>query len=237
MAITYLKLTSGSDEDGGNTATTSSVTPTADALQFLTVTSKINTSTEPNEATATGNGLTWEKVGASYHDTGGTSRKKTTLLRAMGASPTSGAITIAFGGENQDNVAWSLTELSGVDTSGTNGSGAIVQVVTNISASTTSHSVTLAAFSSTSNATWGSFGSGGGTGVAMTAGTGFTLIDDLDSADILSQGTEFRADNDTTVTLTTDNATTSGGIAVELKASVLGTVVKDIIGGFIPFAR
>ena len=229
MAIAATKLTSGQDSDGGNTATTASVTPTANNLLLLTVTSKINTSTEPNDATATGNGLTWEKVNSSYHDTGGTSRKKTTLLRSMGASPSAGAITIAFGGENQDNITWSLSELSGVDTSGTNGSGAIVQSANNKQETGgTSLTVTLAAFSSTSNATWGSFGSGGGSGVVMTAGTGFTLIDQVNSGTTHSQGTEFRVDNDTTVNITTDIGTSIGGIAVEVKAAPVASTVRHL---------
>lgn len=53
-----------------------------------------------------------------------------TRFRALGASPTTGTLTISFGATNQDGCLWTWAELDGVDTSGTNGSGAIADTQT-----------------------------------------------------------------------------------------------------------
>lgn len=224
MAISATNLTSGSDTDGNSTASTASVSPSSNKLQLLSVSSRTGITADPNQPTATGNGLTWVVVNSIVYDTTSSSRRRITVLRAMGASPSSGAIAIDFGGQNQTAVDWVLDEYTGMDTSGTNGSGAIVQSATNKdeSGTATSLTVTLSAFGSTANATYGTFSADvSGTYVA---GTGFIISAQLNASTTdLSIATEFRNDNDTTVNITDASGWGSvGGIAVEIKIATFG---------------
>src|SRR5687768_12328361 len=79
--------------------TTASLTPTANRLILLTVVSSFGTSgtNQPNNPTVTGCGLTWVNIGFNWHS----GRNKISLFRAMGSAPSSGALTIDFGGQTQ----------------------------------------------------------------------------------------------------------------------------------------
>lgn len=102
-------------------------------------------------STLVGNGLTWVKVAAA--NGGGLGWANIEIWRAMGASPASGPLTVTWA----SNVLGSLirvVQMVGVDTSGTNGSGAIVQSAASaISAQGVNPSVTLAAFNPNSRNT------------------------------------------------------------------------------------
>jgi hypothetical protein len=106
MAVAASNITSGRDTDGNSTATTASVTPVANRLYLLTVTSRTNITTDPNIPTVTGNSLTWVSINSVVYDTTGASRRRVTLFRALGASPSSGTISVDFGGQNQTHVSW-----------------------------------------------------------------------------------------------------------------------------------
>lgn len=222
--ITAINLTSGGDSDGGSGSTTASITPSSNRLILLSVSSRTNITTDPVEPTATGNGLTWVSVGTVVFDATSASRRRITLFRAMGAVPTTGTISIDFAGQAQTAVGWSVDEIRGVDISGTNGSGAIVQSATNSATPpATSLTVTLGAFSSTNNATYGAFGQSNLQDRPVSSpGTGFTLLSENGVNTLISNATEFRPTNDTSVDITyTDpgGGTEIGGIAVELKAT------------------
>lgn len=227
MAVAVINLTSGADETSGISATTASVAPSADKLQLLTVACRKDTA-QPIDPTISGNGLTWELVNSIYYDTTSGSRKSLWVFRAMGATPSSGAITITFG-ETWTHCYWSLDEVSGIDKSGTNGSGAIVQSTTNKedAGDGGALTVTLAAFGSTNNATFGAFAGDSGTGT-VTVGSGFTKLGTQDNATI-NLGTEWRVDNDTSVDATFDvvAGVSTGGIAIEIKANI-----ADVFGNY-----
>src|SRR5712692_2445332 len=147
-AVTATHLTSG--QTSGTSATTASISPGANQL----ILAWVGLTGDPPSAgnpTLTGNGLTWVQVGTISFS----SRPNGLyLFRAMGAAPTAGSVTINIG-TSQDFIGWTITQFSGVDTSGTNGSGAVVQSATNNGASVSALTVTLAAFGSPSNATAG----------------------------------------------------------------------------------
>lgn len=237
--IAATNLTFDIDADGGSDALTASISPTSNRLLLASVSSRTGITAEPNEPTLSGNGLTWVSVASIYWDTDSSSRKKTTVFRALGASPSAEEVTIDFGGQAQTHVAWCIDEFSGIDTGGTNGSAAIVQAVTGkdeVSGGGTL-TVTLAAFGSADNATYGAF-SADVTTTGATAGTGFTELANAISS--MNNMSEFRSDNDTSVTADYETAAgfKIGGIAIEIKAAAVGTVVKDIIGGgIVPFPR
>lgn len=218
MAVSISNLTVGSKDTSGTSATTASVTPSANKLQLLSITCRKDTS-QPATPTISGNGLTWVLINTIYYDTTSGSRKSLWVFRAMGSSPSSGTITITFG-ETWTNCNWSLDEASGMDTSGTNGSGAIVQSATNKEDAGDGGilTVTLSAFASTNNATFGAFAGDPGTGT-VTVGSGFTKLGTKDTA-TMNLGTEYKNSNDTSVDATFDAVagTSSGGVAIEIKA-------------------
>ena len=112
-----------------------------------------------------------------------------------------------------------------MDTTGANGSGAIVQSVATLFTAVTSASVTLAAFGSADNATYGMFGRANNE--AITQGSGFTLIHNpFGATPNTSLMTEFRNDNDTGVDASWVTSSNCRGIAVEIKNAVAGGTVR-----------
>lgn len=144
--VTCTLLTSGSTSTDGTSVVTASVTPAANRLVLAAVLSGgANLGTPP---TATGNGLTYVQAATQLHPN---TTRRATLFRAMGASPSAGAITFNFSAGTQTAFVWSVIECSGVDTGGTDGSAAVAQTVTNTVAAATTINATLSAFGSSSN--------------------------------------------------------------------------------------
>lgn len=233
MAVSASNLTSGSSASAGTSFSTTSVSPTSDRLILLFVYLRNGSSTNPTVSSISGNSLTWVKVNSVTYDTTSSTRRSIEVWRALGTA-TSGAITITTT-ESETGAEWSVDEFSGIDTSGTNGSGAIVQSVTNTGTGTgvNSLTVTLAAFGSSNNGTYGAFGNDTGSDTT-TAGTGFTKIGSIANSNAnvnSSSATEFRNDNDTSVDITwsTSTSTDRGGIAIEIKAAA-SSLVKTVNG-------
>ena len=228
-AITQALLTSGGTTVDATSFATASITPSANKLVLAAVfAAKTGGSVTP---TLSGNGLTWVQVGT---DTVSTGVYRTTVFRAMGASPSAGAVTIDFGADTQVRCGWIISEFTNINTSGTNGSGAIVQSVTNTTTTGNSLIVTLAAFGDANNATFGGFGIVSDTPTTVTPGTGFTEIAELNiGADDQFIQTEWRNNNDTTVDASWDGVGgTPGaiGIAVEIKNATSSSSVKTYKG-------
>lgn len=103
---------------------TGTTTPAANSLvlAFLACSDDVSPTEEPTSVT--GNGLTWAQVGTTS-DNEGTFRS-ISAWRAMGASPTTSTMTFTFAA-TKSGCSWSQIQLTNVDTSGSNGSGAIVQ--------------------------------------------------------------------------------------------------------------
>lgn len=222
MAITIANLTNGAAATNGSSQATASISPASNKLILLTVNSRTNASVEPNVPTITGNGLTWVAIASVYYDSTSASRKKTTLFRALGTA-SSGTITFDFAGQTQTNVSWVVDEVTGMDTSGTNGSGAIVQFATNkdetVTASTLT--VTLAAFASSTNACYASFAQDNPTTTTATPKIGFTELADTAVSSISTQ-TEYKATSDTTPSYSYNTLPMMGGIALEIKEATGG---------------
>jgi hypothetical protein len=167
MAITCALLTSASAVANVTSLTTASVSPTTGALVILDIYLFDNAGTPRNVAVAS-TGLTW------VEDThAGSGSDRLTRMRAMG-TPSAGAATITFGGFQQNIYQYVMYELVGVDSSGTNGSGAFGQASVTGNATAANTSLTLAALQSGS-ATIGAFHSTGG-GNSFTAGSGYTSL-------------------------------------------------------------
>jgi len=221
-AVSCSVLTQNQDISNASSYATASVTPSSNALVLVATEQTRNAATactDNDVSSVTGNGLTWVLIARQCFSDAGVPTHTVEIWRSMGASPSTGAITIATGGASQVHMAWAVAECTGTDTSGTNGSGAIVQSATNLIEPGTSLTVTLGAFGDAGNATLGAFGVADN--VAVTEGTGFTEIaEQLVSDGGLDSGlqVQWRNDNDTTVDASWSSID-AGGVAIEIKAA------------------
>lgn len=207
-------LTSGFSNANATSYTTASITPSADKLVLCLISSK---DSDPPVPTVTGNGLSWDAVVSSVAFANG---RKVFLFRAMGAAPSSGAVTIDFGaGNTQVRCSWIICEFGDVDTGGTNGSDAIVQSASDTSGAAASFSVPLAVFQdATNNAAYGGFCIGAAQ--AITEETGYTEIADVShGGEAQALQAESKTGEDTSVSASTSPNAAWGGVAVEIKAA------------------
>lgn len=173
--ITHTLLTAGNDVPNQAVYTTASIAPAANALVTIAVVGH-RSSAASASPTVTGGGMSaWVEVATITFSTVGTPLKRMSIFRAMSASPGSGPITITFPAA-ESNASWIVSQWTGVNTSGTNGSGAIGQVLNTVRADgVTSISATLAALGSPNNVAYGVVGTSG-TAIGINPGAGFTEI-------------------------------------------------------------
>lgn len=217
-----MPTTSATHLDGGTVTssptgiTTASVSPTANRLQLLAISVVRGSSTQPaNPSSVTGCGLTWSLAATKIDfDASGTTRGSLFLYKALGGAPTTGSVTVTFGYTAQ-NAAYEWDEIGGVD-----GVTPIVQIVPANGSSSSTATVTLAAFATTDNGTYGAIGGEQTPHASSPEGTGFTA---LGSASVtatvpITTITEWRVDNDTTVDGDFSGNTTWGIYGLELGA-------------------
>lgn len=228
MAVTATHIIDESTTTDATSYVMTSWTPVANRLYLVGIHSAVASDT-PNVPTISGaNGLTFVQVATSVDST-----RRLTVFRAMKASGLSaGTATVDFGGQTQGGYQASVDEFDGVDTGGTDGSAAIVQSAAATPLTGTSISVTLSAFGSVDNATYG-FGGGSASTTILDAGTGFTALAERSSGSpsrvMLA---EWRSDNDTTPEITATSSTNLNLIGAEIKATAAGgpTPVRDVWG-------
>lgn len=218
-SVSAINVASGTSVVAASSYATPSILPIANALMLVAVSSKTTNSTVPNQPTLSGAGLTWEVVSSVVYQDVSTSRKRLTLFRALGPSPTAGALTFSFGGQNQASVQWVVDKFLGTDRTGSNGSGAIVQVATNVemNAATLTTPATLAAFTASADSTYAAF--------ASDSAAGYTSIDSglrlLSSAAGAEQVvSSYSYDNVITSGISWENFSNNVTIAVEVKSYV-----------------
>ena len=236
MAITAAGLTSGNDGSGGfiSTATSASYAAAANRLQLFGLHSAAFQADQidPPTTIIQAGSLSLTNV-TSIKDI--TTGQCLSVWRALQASPPTGTSVVTFD-ETQYYGNWSVIELNGVDTTGTNGSGAIVQFASSKDvASATASPVTLAAFGNANNATvfftaWTATGS---TIRTCTVKAGFNEIHDTGTtyagaAAASAIESQFKAGNDTTPTGTWSAAGAILSVALEIKAASAGTPVSPL---------
>jgi uncharacterized protein YjdB/PKD repeat protein len=215
-AITPTLLTFGNNTVNQRVYTTASIAPAPNALILLAVMGHRSYGANPSPI-VTGGGMTaWEEIATITFDPLGSPLKRVTLYRAMSASPGSGPITISFANA-VSNAQWIVSQWEGVDVSGTNGAGAIVQSGSARADGASGLAVTLAAFESTSNAAYGVFGVRSSV-VAVTPGGGFVEIAEVASDE--SPPSDLQAEWATNInTIAARWASSSGGaLGVEIRA-------------------
>jgi hypothetical protein len=214
MAVGFTNHTSGTGGGSSVNNPTGPVTPTAGAVQLLTiVVGRISTAAHVTSVT-NNNGGTWVLVGSVVGwDASG--YNSFYLYRAQVASPTAGTAIIVVDNLNA-SVAWSWDEATGVfDDHANNGAGAILNPAT--AHNTTGNPVvTLPAFSDAHNAAFGAFGNAAGFG---TVGAAYTLGGTASDSIAGEVHSEYDLANNTTV-----NGTVGFGawaiIGAEIKAAV-----------------
>lgn len=213
MAITAALLTSGTDGVDKTDYPTASITPTANRLVLAAVSGDSGGAQEV--PTLAGCGLTWVQVATVAGLTHGI-----TVFRGLGASPTTGALTATFSA-TQNTVRWSVVEFDGIDTSGTNGSGAVVQSKTATATGTAGTADFDAAFGdATNNATYSAIQVGTGSAGGVTPEAGFAELHEASLGGLLE--TMWRVGEDQTPAPTWVTSRLWTQIVVEIKAAVSG---------------
>lgn len=225
MAIAAAHLVTSSSETDATSYETASIDPSDNNLVLAAVYSREVSSGIPNIPTLSGNGITWVAVtNVLLQDI-----HRITVLRGLVASPSAGAVTIDFDGQTQTYCGWSISEFSGINLGGTNGSGAVGNTASNTDENAgTSLTVTLPAFGSADNATYGVMRHSSEANT-ITAGTGFTELAETNNTNLGSFESEFKASNDTSVDWSFASSAGMLGIAVEIKAPIVGGIIGDFM--------
>ncbi len=163
----------------------------------------------------TGGPGTWVKVNEIQFQTIASTNAVVAVFRTLITSgAASASITYTYS-TTADTGLMQMWEFANVDTSGTFGSGAIVQSGTFASDATAAPLVTLSAFSSSINAAYGAFSDAEQSGT-LSAGTNFTN-GSMPSATVLA---EWYNQEDVTVDCArAEGAVDMAGIAIEIKAA------------------
>lgn len=216
MVVTGAGVLSGTQASAGATTytTAASYTPTANALQLAEVVFK-NGAGITADPTITGCGLTWVLI---RRDNNGSNTNTAALYRALGPSPSNGALTIARAStDTWDSATISVTEFTGVDTSGTNGSGAVLQTVKGTTESIVQvYSVNITM--STGAALWAGMACFGNQYTA-TPRAAWTEVHDINVSGIALE-TQLLIGTDTAASVTWSGVNAIGwALAVEIKAA------------------
>lgn len=127
MALSFRTLAQGASTSDATFFDTGSFTPNANELVIAMMWSDQNSATATS-AIVSGNGQTYTSIGSTLCD-GNT--VQLSAYRMLHASPSAGTVRFEFGtgssATTQQAFNYCITGWTGVDTSGTNGSGAIVQ--------------------------------------------------------------------------------------------------------------
>jgi hypothetical protein len=221
---------------------TASTTITANRVALFAIYARAATATALADPTIAGTlTATWEEVAQITVDSDGCSSGSCSVIwvyRTMVGSNQTGSVTVTpGGGQTWVRFSGSLAEFSGVDVSGTNGSGAIVQSATHENTGgggVTTCSVTLNAFGAAGNRPYFAMGTRVGTGTDdFLPETDYDQIHEvLVTAETDEIFTSWRDD----ATDTTPSATWStsdpdvGCIGVELKLAVAVTGATSGMG-------
>ena len=186
--IARTQLAAAGDSTDSTTYTTASVTLKAGRLYLLSVeNSHASSAAAVSSITGGSAGIpTFTSRSTVQYNS---SLNRTSIWSARPSADYTGTVVINFGGA-QTGAVWSLLEMSGVDTTTTDG---VVQQATGTGTSTVPN-VSLAAFADARNATFIAIGKAAA--AALTVAPGFTKMNDTTAATpAQSLGTEWRGDN------------------------------------------
>lgn len=214
MSLAPTNLTSGIANSPGASTATASITCVIGRLYVLAVSNRVVAGTA-NTPTVTGAGQTWAQIATN---TSGDGQRRITLFRCLPSVGGSGALTIDCAGQSQGSMGWSVEEWTGHNTSGTNGSGAIVQSVAGDQETNPNTGLTmvLAALGSANNAAYGFFRQG----VNQALTPGLTQLSQVNDAASNSSVLAEWATNQISVGATwTSTSNITVGAAIEIAAA------------------
>jgi hypothetical protein len=216
-AVSFSNLTTGSSVAATTSFATASVTPVANNIVLLTASARLGTGNGPLPISSiTGDALTWTLYqGIDYG--GGQGSAKVSRLEVwcgVGASPTTGAITINWP-TSPSAVVWSVDQSAGAASTCAGAKGIVA--ANNADVTTASPlTVTMGTFGSASSATFGA-GSVDGGSIAVGQGAGFTELGP-NTLHAPSGETEYAAGNVSPVTMTYGSGPYKWGIiGIEIK--------------------
>lgn len=223
MAIAASHVTGGGSTADGNSFSTASITPTANALMFAAIVNR--TAAGAGTITLSGNGLTWVELGAILLNNDTPARL--TVFRAMGASPSTGVVTISVS-NTAEGISWNIEEFTGVDTGGTNGSGAVGTPFTAFG-NTTPHTINMGGAATVDHAWAAAYGV---IGTRPTpAGTWVELGDNVSGSPATCSETQWDTTGDETTCAPTGSNADWAGLVVEIKDPELGHPTMRRWGG------
>lgn len=172
-------------------------------------------------SSVTGAGLSWVKIAEA---TDGSTIYVCAFRALVTSGATTASITYNFSG-SKSRVFCHVHEVTGMNTSGTNGSGAIVQSNTNNTAGATNLAVSLSAFAGSTNAAFGC--NAHRTNEVTNPDSAPGAYTEL--ADVAASGTgtesQWRIGSDTSVNATWATSSAAAAVAFEIAiATVTGTV-------------
>jgi adhesin/invasin len=220
-SITHALLTGGTDTTNQKVYTTGSIAPAPKTLITIAVLGHRGVAATPSPIVTGGGMAAWEEVATVVFDSLSIPSKRMTIYRAMSASPGSGPLTITFA-NTVSNAQWIVSQWSGVDLSGVNGAGAIVQTGSASADRVTTLTVTLNPFAHANNVAYGVVGVKKNV-PAVNPGAGFTEIDEQPSGETTTCDLQAEwATNDNTINATWTRAN-SAVLGVEIRAADTGT--------------
>lgn len=191
-------------------------------LAFINVRNSNGVTVVPTATGTNGFSVTWTQVAGVTYDA---APHRIDVFRGVPSSTTAGVITFDYGAESEQQWAWSVIQVSGVDQATNQG---VVQSATGTATDTTP-TVTLAAFGNGSNAAAlgaGFHGIGSRVWTPKAGYTGYSAIDTTSShANI---GSEWIGSSDTTPNATIVSMPW-GAIGIELKATVAAAIPPLIL--------
>lgn len=223
-------LAGSATTSGATSYSTGSVTPTANALVIVTV---INTkASAPDTPTVSQNGHAYVQMDTVTFNTIASPVTRATTFRASQSSPGAGAVTADFGGATQTGCIIEVVEFWGADTSGSDGSGAVVQhVAWNRADSTTNPTLTITTPSSTNNAIFFAVADSVSSASDNTPPAGYTEIEELNYGTPAAGGAFYYQNWTPAQTTITSTATSRNWAttAIEIKPATIscGLILGD----------
>lgn len=211
-------LTSGASGVNQKIYTTAAIAPAANAL--VTIAIRMRRSSGALTPALSGGGMTvWTEVAHLDYDPVSSPTSRLIVFRAMSSSPGSGPVTITFA-SSVSNIEWAVSQWTGVDPSGVNGSGAIVQTGATRGDAAPALSAALAPFGNTSDVALGVVGATTAA-PAVTPGSGFAELVEIGSGESTLLETEAGAGLNT-VAATLNRSANAALLAIELAAGGSG---------------
>jgi len=213
--ISQTLLTAGTNGVNQRIYSTAAIAPASNALITVAVLEQSSLGTPPIPTLSGGGMAAWDVVATVTFD-GGTPLRRLTIFRALNALPGSGPLTITST-MTLSHAQWIVSQFDGVDVSGVNGAGAVVQTGSASGNTVNGLTVALAAFGSPNNAAYGAFGVAKNA-IAVTPGAGFSEISEQPSGESTPGDLEAEwAPNIPSVTASWASLT-AGALGVEIKA-------------------